>query len=229
MNRVQQVAKWFGVEESKDEGGRMRDEINPSDSSFIPHPSSFIHPGRVVLISGASGSGKSSLMRAMREKCAHGWIDLQKIRLRDVPVVDCFGEEPVEKVLERLSRVGLGEVWTYLRRSSQLSEGQRWRLRLAIGIHRANQSRAPVVLAADEFAALLDRVTAKVVARCVRKAVDAMPHLCVIVATSHDDLTHALAPDILIRCDYGAITVDTNPPPENSNTPRAEPDRVGPM
>jgi uncharacterized protein len=218
MNRVQQVAKWFGVEESKDEGGRMRDEINPSDSSFIPHPSSFIHPGRVVLIGGASGSGKSSLMRAMREKCAHGWIDLEKIRLRDVPVVDCFGEEPVEKVLERLSRVGLGEVWTYLRRSSQLSEGQRWRLRLALALQRAGNTPTSgvakpgggtVVIAADEFAAVLDRVTAKVVARCVRKTISAMGNVCFVAATSHDDLVEALGADVVVRCDFGEVVVTT--------------------
>jgi uncharacterized protein len=200
MSQVELVKRWFGIEENE------KCKVKNGEWG-MPE---VIRPGRVVLISGASGSGKSSLLRAMRAQCAYRWIDLQKIRLRDVPVVDCFGNERVEKILERLSRVGLGEVWTYLRRPSQLSEGQRWRLRLAIALHRAEkfsgvpQGRAPVVICADEFAALLDRITAKIISRCVRKSVDASSNLCAVLATSHDDLRDALRPDIEVQCDFGA-------------------------
>jgi hypothetical protein len=118
-------------------------------------------------------------------------------------------EASVVAALETLSRVGLGEVWTYLRTPAQLSEGQRWRLRLALGLARARpaQGRDLCVLAIDEFAAPLDRVTARVVARALRKAVSARRDLCAIVATSHDDLVGALAPDVVVRCDFGAFDV----------------------
>src|SRR5207248_9473630 len=105
-----------------------------------------------------------------------------------------------------LARVGLSEAWTYLRTPSELSEGQRWRFKLALALHRAGAmivsqesartsllaaggsprgdaepTGAPAhgydwrevresspILACDEFAAVLDRVTAMVVARCLR-------------------------------------------------------------
>jgi ABC-type ATPase with predicted acetyltransferase domain len=82
-------------------------------------------------------------------------------------------------------------------------------LRLALGLAaaRPENGRQLCVLAADEFAAPLDRVTAMVVARAVRRAADARPDLCAIVATGHDDLTAALAPDVVIRCDFGHYTI----------------------
>ena len=105
--------------------------------------------------------------------------------------------------------MGLGEVWTYLRKPEQLSEGQRWRLRLALSMHAAGRRRdgGLVVLACDEFAALLDRVTAAVIARTVRRVVDATPGVCAVLATSHDDLEKPLRPDAVLRCDFGQLNV----------------------
>src|SRR5204863_8195276 len=64
-----------------------------------------------------------------------------------------------------------------------------------------------VILLIDEFAALLDRVTAAIVARCLRRAVSSTPRLCAIVATSHHDLTAALMPDVIVNCDFRRIEV----------------------
>ena len=118
---------------------------------------------------------------------------------------DATDQSAIMAALEALSRVGLGEVWTYLRTPAQLSEGQRWRLRLALALARARPApgKALRVLAADEFAAPLDRVTALVVARALRKAVTAKPNLCAIIATSHQDLAAALKPDLTVHCDFG--------------------------
>jgi ABC-type ATPase with predicted acetyltransferase domain len=64
-------------------------------------------------------------------------------------------------------------------------------------------------LVCDEFAALLDRVTACIVARCLRRAIDrSNGRACAIVATSHDDLVRALLPDIVVNCDFFQVTVE---------------------
>jgi ABC-type ATPase with predicted acetyltransferase domain len=63
------------------------------------------------------------------------------------------------------------------------------------------------ILISDEFAALLDRVTAAIVARCLRRAISASDNLGAIVATSHEDLMGALAPDTIIHCDFREIEV----------------------
>jgi ABC-type ATPase with predicted acetyltransferase domain len=75
----------------------------------------------------------------------------------------------------------------------------------------------------DEFAAVLDRVSAAIVARALRRAIDATPGLSAVVATSHDDLGLALRPDTLIRCDFGRRLVEkTGLRSEKQNEPRMD-------
>jgi ABC-type ATPase with predicted acetyltransferase domain len=199
--RAGEVARWFGLEIPKDEQTKGPAPIAPALNEFLPKP------GEILLITGPSGAGKSSLLRAM---CAglDGWIDLNHLTLPDAPLVDCFGDLPLIKVLEVLSRVGLAEAWTYLRKPCELSDGQRWRLRLALGLVYAQaEGVGNNILICDEFCALLDRVSACVVARSLRRAItDA--RLGAIVATSHDDLLNALEPDMHMRCDFGSVCVD---------------------
>ncbi len=125
------------------------------------------------------------------------------------------------ETLKLLGRVGLGEAWSYLRTPCELSEGQKFRLRLAVGLWRAmkigeiaemNERRGAAlrstppggrVIVCDEFAAVLDRLTAMIVARCLRRAIDAHPNIAAVVATSHEDLAAALKPEVVVRCDFG--------------------------
>jgi ABC-type ATPase with predicted acetyltransferase domain len=216
------VARWFGVEPGDDPYAHGEGEVGEAGID--------LRAGRIVLITGASGAGKSTLLRKLRARWRRkaNWIDLAAIDPGEGLVVDvmteclpvsAFADEDARVIaaLEALSRVGLGEVWTYLRKPSELSEGQRWRLRLAMGIapgtpraswpRRLNGAPARMsILAADEFCAPLDRVTAMVVARALRRCIDANARgPCAVVATSHDDLAAALAPDQIVRCDFGAI------------------------
>ena len=195
--RAKKVAEMFGVE--ADPG---------SYAGFVDSAAIEIRPGTVTLVTGASGSGKSTLLRELGRKFrTRAWVDVSRIRLDDVPVVDCFGSDDLVAVLMTLGRVGLGEVWTYLRTPAELSEGQRWRLRMALALWRMREK--PGVLVADEFCAFLDRVTAKVVARCLRKTIDAHPEIAAVLASPHEDLEAALRPEAMVRCDFGAISVQT--------------------
>ena len=122
----------------------------------------------------------------------------------------------LRETLLALARVGLAEAWTYLRTPAELSDGQRWRLRLAVALDRArrattNHPTARVVLVADEFAALLDRVTGCVVARSLRRTIGPGSRVAALVATAHDGVTRALSPDVLVRCDFGRVTVEKMP------------------
>lgn len=197
----QRVRAWFGLPPGH------CDAID-TDVSLEPP-----HAGRIVLITGPSGSGKTRLIRRLRQQDdrPQRWIDLNDIALPDALVADCFGAIPLEQALKLLSRCGLGEVWTYLRRPRELSEGQRWRLRLAMGLARAAAASTrcdgvdPILLA-DEFAAVLDRVTACVVARSLRRTIDRSA-VGMICATSHEDLIDALRPDVIVRCDFGHVSM----------------------
>jgi ABC-type ATPase with predicted acetyltransferase domain len=232
-SRAARVARWFGVE-------REAEAITRASSSLPPPPNSPpLDPrgGQLILLTGPSGSGKSTLLRHLRRQNPRArWCDLSRTPLpRRGTVVDAMTlamthgradddretDAVIVAALDALSRVGLGEVWTYLRPPAQLSEGQRWRLRLALALTRTHpnahgtcsmryprRAKPLAILAADEFAAPLDRVTAAVVARALRKAVHARPDdLCAIVATAHHDLIPALAPDVIVRCDFGTCDI----------------------
>lgn len=196
--RSRQIVDWFGLPLPEDQA--LQSPHQPIDakqlSALLPQS------GQIVLISGASGAGKSSLLGAIRSTHPdRRWIDLRSIRLPDRALVDCFGALPMRQILRLLSEVGLAEAWTYLRSPKQLSDGQRWRLRLAKGLARSARKRRSIIIC-DEFCALLDRVTAAVVARSLRRATSSLG-TSAIVATSHEDLRASLKPDLLIQCDFG--------------------------
>jgi ABC-type ATPase with predicted acetyltransferase domain len=195
--RTQVVAEWFGLPAA--ELAIAQPQAVADLSAFVPAP------GKVVLITGPSGAGKSSLLRAIHQACtARAWLDLQQIELPDRPLVDCFGRMGLERVLGLLSRVGLAEAWTYLRTPSELSEGQRWRLRLALSLAPGAMKVRGRIVVCDEFAAVLDRVSAAVVARALRRTI-ARSGASAIVATSHDDLLRALLPYLHVKCDFGTL------------------------
>ncbi|HVT87587.1 MAG TPA: hypothetical protein VHD56_01935 [Tepidisphaeraceae bacterium] len=199
--RGKQIVEWFGL--------TVPPERDPPSSPIPPDDLRKLlpEPGQIVLIGGPSGAGKSSLLRAMRTSAQHRrWIDLHSIRLPDESLVDCFSDLSMQQVLLLLSQVGLAEAWTYLRTPAELSDGQRWRLRLAAALAKSRFRRLPIVIC-DEFCALLDRVTAVIVSRALRRAVEQSP-IGVIVATSHDDLVEALIPDVRVQCDFGVARVE---------------------
>src|SRR5206468_12943456 len=89
---------------------------------------------------------------------------------------------------------GLSEARLRLRTPGELSEGQRYRFRLAFAL----ASGAPFI-AADEFSATLDRTLAKVVAFNVRKLVT-RTGVGLLAATTHDDILDDLDPDLRLHC-----------------------------
>jgi len=159
--------------------------------TVVPPTTLTLRGGEVVFVTGLSGSGKSCLLRLIEQKLGEvgggdgdgdeaslpdgggvGVIRFDHLpALADRPLVDCFGAMPLERVLAVLSLAGLNDAFVMLRRPGELSDGQRYRLRLAQTMAMVEQSDAQGwwVILADEFGGTLDRVTAHVLGRNVRK------------------------------------------------------------
>ncbi len=166
-----------------------------------------IQPGQVVLFTGPSGSGKSSLMRAAAkqlkeesskrandcDQTGSNLQDLDELVLPRRPLIDAL-PVPTSAGMELLSACGLGEAHLMLRLPSELSDGQRYRFRMAFAL-----ARKPRWIVADEFTATLDRTLAKVIAFNIRRVSDRM-RTGFLLATTHEDIVQDLSPDLHIRC-----------------------------
>ncbi len=173
-----------------------------------------IGPLDIVYITGDSGSGKSVLLRAIRVDLGDEAIDLSEVAVDpDKPLIETVGAT-VEEGLELLSKVGLNDAFLFLRTYSQLSDGQRYRYRIAKLIESGKQWWLM-----DEFAACLDRDTAKIIAYNLQK-IARQQGKAVIAATTHSDLQEDLKPSVLVRKRFGEeIHISyypNNPAPECS-------------
>jgi len=180
-----------------------------------------IGPRDIVYITGDSGSGKSVLLKALAKDIRDNPELGQVINIADVdvdpdkPLIETVGKT-VEEGLELLSRVGLNDAFLFVRRYKELSDGQKYRYRIAKLIESGAQWWI-----LDEFAATLDRDTAKIVAFNLQKQARANGR-AVLAATTHADLFADLAPSVHIHKRYGKeISVDyypNKPAPECSLT-----------
>jgi len=152
-----------------------------------------VEPGQIVFISGPSGSGKSFLLRQLaRAVPAEQRVELEQISLpAGRAVVDCLGGSVLE-ALQLLSVAGLSDVLCMLAEPGQLSEGQQWRLRLAMALAAGKR-----YVFADEFCSNLDRLTAAAVAAKLRRYAW-RSGVCFFLAASSDDFVLELEPDVLV-------------------------------
>lgn len=155
-----------------------------------------VHDGDVIYINGQSGAGKSVLLRetagALKE-AGKVVSNLDGVELDEGrALIDQIAPESMAEAIRLLSIAGLSDAYLYIRRPAELSDGQRYRYRLA----KLIEGNADVWVA-DEFGAVLDRVTAKIVAWNLAKVARAHGKT-LIVATTHTDLRDELAPSLAI-------------------------------
>lgn len=155
-----------------------------------------INPGDIIYITGDSGSGKSWVLNNIFARLP-GTISISDLKIKeDELVVEGIGKN-LQDALMKLNIAGLGDAFLYLRKYSQLSDGQKYRYRIAKFIDREDKK----IWILDEFAATLDRTTAKIVAYNLQKIARKLGKT-VVIATTHTDLLKEIRPNILLLKGY---------------------------
>jgi len=185
-DRVLEIAEAFGL-------GLDDKEFIVFDNQPIE-----IEQGDVVYVTGQSGAGKSTVLRELAGQMQATGLavsDIDAVPLLDMPLIDQIGKTTTE-ALSLLSIAGLNDAYLFIRKPAELSDGQRYRFRLA----KLIESGAKVWIA-DEFLAVLDRTTAKVIAFNLQK-VARKAGATLLVATTHTDMVDDLAPSLVIEKKY---------------------------
>lgn len=154
-----------------------------------------VKQGDVVYITGQSGGGKSVLLRELAAAMAAEGktvVNIDQVELRDEPLIDQIGKD-TNDAIRLLAAAGINDAYLYVRKPGELSDGQRYRFRLA----KCIESEANVWVA-DEFLAVLDRTAAKVIAFSLQK-VARRAGATVLVATTHTDMVADLCPDVMVE------------------------------
>ena len=180
-SRVLEVAEAFGL------GLEDKDFVVYKDFEIdVPQ-------GSIVYITGQSGSGKSLLLRELSERlgATQEVADIERVEMKEIPLIDQVGKD-TNDAARILSMAGINDAYLFIRKPSELSDGQRYRFKIA----KLMESSARVWVA-DEFGAILDRTTAKIVSLSLRKFAKKVG-ATVIVATTHKDLRDELAPTVYV-------------------------------
>lgn len=184
--RVLEIAEAFG--------------LGLSDREFVVFDKCDIEvkQGDIVYITGQSGAGKSTVLHELARQMSERGLqisDIDKVELLDIPLIDQIGKD-IQDALNLLSIAGLNDAYLFIRKPKELSDGQRYRFRLA----KIIESEANVWVA-DEFLAVLDRTAAKVIAFNIQR-IARKRNATLIVATTHSDMVADLAPDLKLTKKY---------------------------
>ena len=189
-DKVAEVMRMFGL------------TVERLTKDAVEHKCSFqVDAGDIVYITGPSGSGKSVLLRELEQAvpdCERANLD--RIELpADKTVIDCIAGDFLA-ALRLLSIAGLNDVFCVLNQPARLSDGQKYRFRLAMALAGGKK-----FVFADEFCTNLDRISASVVAYNVRRF--AKKHgVTFILASSHQDILADLQPDVIVTKELSGPT-----------------------
>jgi ABC-type ATPase with predicted acetyltransferase domain len=160
-----------------------------------------ISNGDIVFLSGPSGAGKSVLLKELEKSVpTPDRINLEEINLPDnKTLIDCIDAGMLDS-LKVLSLAGLNDCFCILNQPCNLSDGQKYRFRLAMALAAKKK-----FIFADEFCSELDRITAAVISYNIHKFAKRTGTIF-ILASSHDDILLDLSPDVLIAAELSGKT-----------------------
>lgn len=168
-----------------------------------------IKPKQIVLICGASGSGKTTFLKLLTQELKNNnnvlltgkivippdvKIGKFKTLSSNRPLIELFGDRNISKAIYILNSAGLSEAYIYLRKFNELSKGQQYRAMMA----KVIDSKANLWIA-DEFCSTLDPITANIVSANIRKHARKVGATVVVAAPHYESFIHSLRPDLIIK------------------------------
>ncbi len=177
-----------------------------------------LQAGRIVLLVGPSGSGKSSALEQIESQFA-GACMVQRVGFPSgMAIVDAVAPwAPLAEALSMLASCGLGEAPVWVRPFVGLSDGEKFRARLARAIALNGRAAGTVPLLCDEFCSTLHRRSAKAISYNLHKLV-VRRRLSVVLACSHEDVITDLQPHLVVwfkgrgRCEVQEHRVQSSRP-----------------
>ena len=181
-DKVAQVCRMFGVTADRLTERRVNHNCRLE-----------INDGDIVYITGPSGAGKTVLLKELEKSIpASERANLARIKLpSNKTLIDCIDGDLLTS-LRMLSIAGLNDCFCILNQPQKLSDGQKYRFRLAMSLAAKKK-----FIFADEFCSELDRITAAVISYNLYKFAK-RTGTTFILAASHDDILLDLAPDVLV-------------------------------
>lgn len=151
-----------------------------------------LHPASIILITGNSGSGKTSLLPLIIDAWPKPNTLARGLADRSKPLIDCWPECPAQNVA-KLNTVGLGDAVLWCRTYEELSDGQKARFDAADLIYGS-----PGIVVIDEFLTKLDPITAKAVAWSIGNLAHRMGVGCIFISPT-PNIVPDLGPDTHIE------------------------------
>lgn len=169
----------------------------------IPVSSGFeLKVGQINVIHGPSGSGKSSILNILKTEI--GGVEITDLPKKDEYIINMVGRD-LKEAISILMSAGLGEGNLFIRKCSQLSDGQKFRMRIALELNAAILDKSPQVLFIDEFGSNLDLISAVAIAKTFSKAVK-KTNLTIFVCCNNMKVVEAFDFDSLITLGYDHMT-----------------------
>jgi ABC-type ATPase with predicted acetyltransferase domain len=120
-DRTKQVAEAFGLGTDQTRKFTLYDNLNLH-----------IRPTDIVLITGDSGSGKSALLKAIKQDLGNEAQDTKDLTINpNQHIIETIGNNTTQAI-ETLSKIGLNDAFLFLRTYTQLSDGQKHRYHIAL-------------------------------------------------------------------------------------------------
>ena len=159
-----------------------------------------INSGSICLVTGMSGTGKSTFLKLLSKKIQPtcGKLEIPKnaefgtlspIRSKKT-LIEVLGKGNLNRGIELMNSVGLSEAFLYIKPFQELSTGQKYRAMLA-----SLFSEIKNIWLIDEFCECLDPITTKLVAKKLATIARKYKITVIVCAADYESFLGTLCPD----------------------------------